>query len=151
MNPDISARFGAATKGFPWHFVVPEQIRFHHCDPAGIAFFPRIDELLNATFEDWCAAIGFPFAELMNRDRCGFPLVHANINYTDVLKLGDAINIQQHFSGMGRSSITFELYIKSGERVCLTGRHTRVMTSLDTHRSVEIPDALRELLKEGTP
>lgn len=29
-------------------------IRFAHCDPAGIVFFPRYLEMFNNLIEDWC-------------------------------------------------------------------------------------------------
>ena len=29
-------------------------IRFSHCDPAGIGFYPRYVELVNEVVEDWC-------------------------------------------------------------------------------------------------
>ena len=30
-----------------------ERVRFGHCDPAGIVFYPRYFEMLNALVEDW--------------------------------------------------------------------------------------------------
>ena len=106
---DAVAPAGANTPGFPRRFEVRERIRFHHCDPAGIAFFARLDELLNSAFEDWCAAVGLPFALLMQRDRCGFPLVHASIDYTGILRMGDIILVGHHVRELGRTSITFDV------------------------------------------
>ena len=139
---------GRDTPGFPRRFSRREQIRFHHCDPAGIAFFARLDELLNATFEDWCAAVDLPFHELMSQQRSGFPLVHACIDYTDVLRMGDEVTIGHHVREARRSSITFDVRIDSGDRACLSGTHIRVMTSLETNRAVPLPDRLHALLQE---
>lgn len=141
---------GRDTPGFPRRFTLRETIRFHHCDPAGIAFFARLDELLNAAFEDWCDAIEMPFTELIGAQRCGFPLVHASIDYTGILRMGDEITVSHHVREAGRSSITFDVRIDAGERACLSGTHVRVMTSLDTHRSVPLPARLQALLQETT-
>jgi 4-hydroxybenzoyl-CoA thioesterase len=133
-------------------FAVTSSIRFQHCDPAGIAFFARLDELLNAAFEDWCAAAGLPFATMMRDDRHGFPLVHATIDYRRPLLLGDAITITHTVLEVGQSSVTFAVAITSDSGVCVEGRHVRVFTSLDTHRAVPLPTVLRDaLLSSGTP
>ena len=145
-----SHAFGSATPGFPRRFTMPEQIRFQHCDPAGIAFFPRLDELLNAAFEDWCAAVDMPFTDLLLRDRLGFPLVHASIDFRGILRMGDRVLVHHHVREVGRSSIGFDVGIDAGERDCLRGTHTRVMTSLDSHRAVALPDRLRALLDVPT-
>jgi 4-hydroxybenzoyl-CoA thioesterase len=133
--------FGASTPGFPK--------RFHHCDPAGIAFFGRLDELINSAFEDWCEAVGMPIAISIEHERIGFPLVYAAINYTGALRLGDRIVIGHHLRALGRTSLTFDLTIHVSERECLSGSHVRVLTSLDTTRPIEIPDHMRLLLRRG--
>jgi 4-hydroxybenzoyl-CoA thioesterase len=126
-------------------------IRFQHCDPAGIAFFARLDELLNAAFEDWCAAIGLPFAELMGRQRRGFPLVHATLDYLAPLRLGDRATIVHHVAEVGRASVTFDVRIQRDGETCVRGQHVRVLTSLDTHRAVELPASVRAALGAGAP
>ena len=141
---------GRDTPGFPRRFTMLEQIRFHHCDPAGIAFFARLDELLNAAFEDWCSAVDLPFSVLIAEQRSGFPLVHASVDYTGILRMGDEITVGHHVRESGRSSITFDVRIDAGDRACLSGTHVRVMTSLDTHRAVPLPARLQALLQETT-
>lgn len=130
-------------------FTVEAPIRFHHCDPAGIAFFARLDELLNAAFEDWCAAAGLPFAALMGDQRRGFPLVHATLDYLVPLRMGDVAAVTLRVAQVGSSSVTFDVTIATGGSVCVRGQHVRVMTSLDTHRAVGLPAALREALGVG--
>ncbi len=132
-------------------FSVPGSIRFQHCDPAGIAFFARLDELLNAAFEDWCTAAGLPFATMMRTDRHGFPLVHATIDYRRPLLLGDQITITHTVRAVGRSSVTFGVTITSANGVCVEGTHIRVFTSLDTHQSVPLPSPLRDALSSVGP
>jgi 4-hydroxybenzoyl-CoA thioesterase len=130
---------------FPWHYERADVIRFGYCDPAGIAYFPRLDELLNATFEDWCAAAGSPFRELMGAHRIGFPLVHATVDYHAPLRLGDAVTITQQVAVIGNASITFDLAIVRDTTRCLTARHVRVTVSMDEDRAVPLPITLREL------
>lgn len=135
--------------GFPWRFAAPATIRFGFCDPAGIAYFPRLDELLNGCFEDWCTEAGIPFRALMLRDRLGFPLVHATVDYEAALRLGDRVEVTLAVVAVGTSSLTLEhAIVRDGVR-CLRARHVRVMMSLDHGRSVPLPDALRARFAPG--
>ena len=34
-------------------FTTTRKVRFEHCDPAGIVFYPRYFEMINGTVEDW--------------------------------------------------------------------------------------------------
>ena len=127
----------------PWRFEREAEIRFGYCDPAGIAYFPRLDELLNGLFEDWCTAVGVPFSQMIAHDRLGFPLVHATTEYEAPLRLGDKVRLVQQVHALGTSSVTFDLTIERGTTRCLSARHVRVMMSLDTERSTPLPAALR--------
>ncbi len=136
MSEDARARF-------PWRFERDAEIRFGYCDPAGIAYFPRLDELLNGLFEDWCAAAGLPLRDLILRDRLGFPLVHASVEYEAPLLVGDRVVLVQQVHALGTSSLTLDLTIHRGATRCLSARHVRVMTTLDDHRATPLPIALR--------
>jgi 4-hydroxybenzoyl-CoA thioesterase len=48
-------------------FTVQKQVRFHHCDPAGIVFYPQFFYLLHEVQEDFLAHIGFPEHKLDRR------------------------------------------------------------------------------------
>ena len=43
--------------------VIP--VRFQHCDPAGIVFYPRYLEMINQTVEEWFAAMGRAFPDMV--------------------------------------------------------------------------------------
>ena len=56
-------------------FVSDKQIRFHHCDPAGIVFYPQYFVLMNELVEDWFdRRLGIPFSDLHRDDRLGVPM-----------------------------------------------------------------------------
>jgi 4-hydroxybenzoyl-CoA thioesterase len=57
-----------------WH--TKHIVRFSHCDPAGIVFYPRFFEIVHDAKEDWFReAVGLPFRELIGERREGFPIV----------------------------------------------------------------------------
>lgn len=53
-----------------------KQIRFHHCDPAGIVFYPEYFVLFNELVEDWFnEGLGVDFSKFHMVERLGFPAV----------------------------------------------------------------------------
>ena len=51
------------------------KVRFQHCDPAGIVFYPRYFEMVNAVVEDWFEEMGEPFATLRTESALVVPTV----------------------------------------------------------------------------
>ena len=85
------------------------QIRFAHCDPAGIVFYPRYFEMLNGVVEDWFAEeLGFPFQEIL-KSGLGIPTVHLNVDFTAPSRLGDELGVTLAVTALGSSSVTIEV------------------------------------------
>ena len=56
-------------------FVTQVPIRFAHCDPAGIIFFPQYLVLFNGLVEDWFnQALGLSYADMLHKDKVGLLL-----------------------------------------------------------------------------
>jgi hypothetical protein len=56
-------------------FECDKLIRFHHCDPAGIVFYPQYFVLFNELVEDWFnQGLAIDFARLHVEDGIGIPM-----------------------------------------------------------------------------
>jgi len=54
-------------------------IRFSHCDPAGIVFFPQYLVLFNHLVEDWFTeGLGVDYAQMLGARRIGLPAVRGS-------------------------------------------------------------------------
>ena len=63
-------------------------IRFAHCDPAGIVFYPRYLEMFNNLVEDWFReGLGLPFPDLIKRG-WGVPTAHLEVDFVATCFLG---------------------------------------------------------------
>ncbi|MBI3371961.1 MAG: acyl-CoA thioesterase [Betaproteobacteria bacterium] len=125
-------------------FVYPRKIRFSHCDPAGILYFPHVFDFLNAAVEDWFETeLGMPFGEFHMRHRMGNPVVTTDGRFRRAFRFGEQIALELHVTRIGRSSIDMTVLVKAGGEERMRLRHRTVMVSLDRFRSVAIPDALR--------
>ena len=98
-------------------FLHKRKIRFSHCDPTGILYFPHVFDFVNATVEDWFeSGLGMPFPEFHLLHRLGNPVVSTDCEFIHPCRFGE-------------------------ERMRL--RHRTAMISLDRFRAIEIPAELR--------
>ncbi len=90
-------------------FTFTTPVRFADVDHAGIVYYPRYFHLFHLAFEElWRARIGpRAYSELIDRDRIGFPCVHAECDFKAPLRFGDTAAIEVSVSRLGSRSITF--------------------------------------------
>lgn len=82
------------------------RIRFRHCDPAGIVFFPRWFELLNDVVEDWFdRGLGCDFQTLHEEMQCGIPALHTEADYRAPGRLGEDTHWRLGVAELGGSSL----------------------------------------------
>lgn len=132
-------------------FVPPEgaftrtvPVRFSHCDPAGIVYFPHYFDLFNGLIEDWYTEqLGVEYAKLILDDRHGFPFVHIETDFKIPSRMGEYLDLTLLLERIGRSSLSVVIvgHLSGVER--LRARLITAMTSLETQQSVELPSALR--------
>lgn len=121
-----------------------KRIRFSHCDPVGIIFYPRYAELLNEVVEDWFAdGIGIDFRTLIGEHRLGVPVVRLECDFLAPARFGDTLTFRLAVSAIGGSSLQLAIEALRGETPCLRAVLTIVLTSLDSFRAVPIDDFWR--------
>lgn len=125
-------------------FSVQRKIRFSHCDPAGIVYYPNFFDMINSAVEDWFGdAIGLPFQTMHLERRLGFPIVDTRCQFVRPCHLGDMLDIDLSIARLGRSSIAFDIRGRVGGEEKFHADHKVALVSLDTFRSMPIPDDLR--------
>ena len=123
-------------------------IRFSHCDPAGIVYFPHYFDMFNGLIEDWYTEqLGVEYAKLILGDRHGFPFVHIETDFKLPSRMGERLDLTLLLERIGRSSLSVIIigHLAGIER--LRARLTTAMTSLETQRSIELPSALRDKIR----
>jgi 4-hydroxybenzoyl-CoA thioesterase len=128
-------------------FETDKLIRFHHCDPAGIVFYPQYFVLFNELVEDWFnAGLGIDFAAFHAVDRLGIPMAHLECDFLSTSKVGEVLCFQLAVARIGKTSLTLAVEARSGEEVRVRAKLVVVLASLETHRPVPFPPAMREKL-----
>jgi 4-hydroxybenzoyl-CoA thioesterase len=129
-----------------WRTVVP--VRFSHCDPAGIVYFPRYFDMINGVVEDWFpGALGFAHHHFIRDRRIGLGPAHVEADFMRPGFLGDELVFAVLIDRIGTASLALSVHAHRGEEPVLLVRLVIVTTSLERHRSMPIPDDLRAALE----
>ena len=125
-------------------------IRFSDCDPAGIVFYPQYFVMFNGLVEDWVNAMGVGYQRLISEQRIGLPTVRIEADFRAVSRFGDSVTLGLVVERLGTRSLTLALQcVGAGEELRMQMRQVLVTTSLETHRAIDVPAALRTAILRG--
>ncbi|HPP97075.1 MAG TPA: thioesterase family protein [Ottowia sp.] len=125
-------------------------IRFSHCDPAGIVFFPQYLVLFNHLVEDWFTeGLGVDYAQMLGARRIGLPIVRLECDFRAISRMGDAVSFGLVTERVGGRSLTLALTARVADELRVTARQVLVFTDLDTHRAIDLPADVRAALAAG--
>jgi acyl-CoA thioesterase FadM len=122
-------------------------VRFAHCDPAGIVFFARFFEMMNAVVEDFFPAeLGLDYHAFIRDRRIGLGYAHAACDFARPVAMGDELVFAVEVIRIGGASITLRLQAQRTGEAVLAATLVIVTTDLDRHRAISLPDDLRSAL-----
>jgi 4-hydroxybenzoyl-CoA thioesterase len=119
-------------------------VRFAHCDPAGIIFYPRYFDLLHEAKEDWFRdALGWPFAHMVGELERGFPIVRLEADFRGPSRMGEELAIALSVPRVGNASLHLHYTVTCNDQPRLDARTIVVHVDLKTARPEPIGDELR--------
>ena len=123
----------------------PQKIKFKHCDPAGIVFYPRYFEMINdcveAFFED---VLRYPFGPMHPNN--GVPTVQIETQFSAPSRLGEVIEITLSVQKAGRSSLDFSFVAVGAGQKRFAASSTLVHVGPDG-RPAAWPEAVKAILQ----
>lgn len=125
-------------------------IRFTHCDPAGIVFYPRYFEMFNDLVEDWCRdGLQFPFPELISNRGWGVPTVRLEVDFVAPSTFGEVLTATLRVQSVGASSIALEIQLSGPQDdVRVRGKVVLVLIDRKTQKAIPLPEDLRARILE---
>jgi 4-hydroxybenzoyl-CoA thioesterase len=143
-------------------FVHPLPVRFADVDHAGIVYYPRFFHYFHVAFEElFRARMGArAYVDLLDRERVGFPAVHAEADYRAPLRFGDTALIELSVLRLGTSSITFGYHVRRAPDpacdaavggpgdLCALGQVVCAVVDLRVFKATTIPPAITALLSD---
>jgi 4-hydroxybenzoyl-CoA thioesterase len=119
-------------------------IRFSHCDPAGIVYFPHYFNMFNGLIEDWYTEeLGFNYAHIIMGSQFGFPFVHIECDFKIPSRMGDVIDLTLLVERIGRSSLGVAIVCHRDGIERLRARMVTAMMSIETRKPAPLPPDLR--------
>lgn len=126
-------------------YTVEYPIRFSHCDPAGIVYFPRFFDLLHQAMEDWFThALDERFATLIMDKGLGTPTVSTQCDFISPARIGDNLRIELSVLRLGNASVELQFSATVEGRAILNCRHTICLFDRVRVKAVPLPEDLRE-------
>ena len=130
-------------------FTTQLDVRFGDVDPAGIAFYPKIYDMIHRAMEElFDVHVGRRYYYLIAQDHMGFPLVKSEVEFKSPLSFGDRPVVRITTTNVGKSSLGLHYVFTVDERVCINARMTVVCCDLRDLHAIPIPDAFRERFEE---
>ncbi|HEX7404014.1 MAG TPA: thioesterase family protein, partial [Usitatibacter sp.] len=100
-------------------FVREKRVRFHHCDPAGIVFYPQYFVLFHELMEDWFReGLGLDYTAFVAGGH-GLPTVKVECEFLASNPLGDVIAFELAIEQLGNSSLTLRIVGRARGTDCL--------------------------------
>ncbi|MGQ0711650.1 MAG: acyl-CoA thioesterase [Rhodoferax sp.] len=128
-------------------FSCDKLIRFHHCDPAGIVFYPQYFVLFNELVEDWFnQGLDVNFARYHTETGLGVPMGKVECRFVAPSKVGDTLRLSLTVKRLGGASLTLHVRGESQGQTRVEATLTLVQASLSTRRSVPFSADMRERL-----
>jgi len=126
-------------------FEIEETVRFAHCDPAGIVFFPQYLVMLNTLHERWFTeGLGVAYHEYIGVRRLGVPTVRLECDFTAISRHGDRLRQRLAVAKLGRTSLELAVEFDCASELRARFKQVLVCTSLATHKSHPLPEDLRQ-------
>jgi 4-hydroxybenzoyl-CoA thioesterase len=130
-------------------------LRFGDCDISGTAYYPAYLNMLNGVVEEFWAHIGFPWHEIIWKDRWGTPTVHLSCDFSRPSFFGDRLTFHLAVLKVGRSSVRLKHTILCGEEHRWSVEQVLAASLLDSHTSMpwpaEVRSRLEGLMNPGEP
>ncbi len=129
-------------------FETDKLIRFHHCDPAGIVFYPQYFVLFNELLEDWFnRGLEIDFAAFHAVDGMGIPMRRIECEFLVPSTVGETLQMRLGVARVGTSSLSLDVSARRGDVERVRARLVLVLISLETKRPLPFPRAMRGSLE----
>ena len=123
-----------------------QKVLFRHCDPAGIAFFPRYFEMVNDCVEAFFdEVLGAPFQDL--HDEGAVPTAQIQTRFAAPSRHGDQLILRLAVTKVGASSTDYQLHALCGDELRFETTATIVNVNANG-KPTPWPDRLRAKLLE---
>jgi len=130
-------------------FVHEQLVRFSHCDPAGIVYYPWFLDMAHAVKEEWFErGLGYSHFVLIRERRIGTPTVNLQCDFLRPVEMGETLRWELRVAKLGNASVQLALSAKRNGEECVKLLQTVAFMNLDTRKAIPMPEDLRPRIEE---
>ena len=129
-------------------FKTDRTLRFGDCDISGTAYFPAYLDILNGVNEEFWAHLGFPWHDIIWKNRWGTPTVHLSCDFSKPSFFGETLSFELGVLRVGRSSVTVRHRICCGPEIRWSSTQVLAASDLDKHISISWPYEVKDTLDD---
>jgi 4-hydroxybenzoyl-CoA thioesterase len=131
------------------HYAIEQKVLFQHCDPAGIVFYPRYFEMINAVVESWFEnALKVSFADLHFDRNLAIPTVNIKTEFLSPSRLGDMLDLTLEVVKIGGSSLNLKIQALCNNDVRFDADVTLVCVAKTDIKPTRWPQDIREIAQK---
>ena len=129
-------------------FRTDRTLRFGDCDISGTAYFPAYLDILNGVNEEFWSHLGYPWHDIIWKDRWGTPTVHLSCDFSKPSFFGETLSFELGVLRVGRSSVTLRHRISCGSEIRWSSTQVLAASDLDKHISISWPQEVKGTLDD---
>jgi len=116
-------------------FEFQHRVLFQHCDPAGMVFYPRYFEMINACVETWFEQeINVSFSRMHLQLGLSVPTLSTQTQFSAPSHLGDRLVFQLQVIKQGNTSLQMRITALCKGQIRLTNETTLVLVEQKSGR-----------------
>ena len=132
-------------------FTTTRMLNFGDCDISGTAYFPSYLNILNGVNEEFWLHLGFPWYEIIWKERWGTPTVHISSDFSSPSFFGEELTFEVTVMKVGRSSVTLHHDISCKGQKRWSSTQVLAASDLDKHISIPWPPKVKAALEACLP
>lgn len=129
-------------------FHYQERVELHHIDGAGILFFGQLFFLVHNAFAAFLRENHCSIKDRLDKKDFFFPVVHADADYLNPIRLDDELDIQLTVNKIGTSSFSIACDILVKGKKMATAHVIHAVIDTSHFQKLELPPSFKATLAE---
>ena len=131
-----------------FRFFFPFRVRYSEIDGQNVVFNAHYLTYFDTSITEFFRWLGYDYAAEVKATGVDFHTVRSLVEYKAPIHFDEEIDVGVRVGAIGNSSLRFELaiYARSEDAPRATGEIVWVYTDQRTHKTVRVPDAMRDML-----
>jgi len=128
-------------------FTTRLNVRFSHCDPAGLVYTPRFIDIVNGVIEDFfIQELNINYHDMIHNRGVGLGYAKVDCDFFRPAFMGDRLAFTPLITHLGRCSAIYSVHCFRALEEVMRCRLVMVTTSLHTNQAISMPTDMKAAL-----